>query len=118
MPHDSIPKSWIESTLRAGEVEVWVELVKKENLDIFAASKALDTWLGADRIAGGPISGKKTLGVEARALATVYEIEEVQDSEDEASEDKASKVAISLRSPRSARLRRQITLLELFNPVN
>jgi hypothetical protein len=113
IPHDSIPNLWIESTLRAGELDVWVELVKKETSDIFAASTALDTWLGADGIAGGPISGKKTLSIEARAPATIYEIEEVQDSEDEAGE-----VAISLRSPRSTTPLRQITLLELFNPVD
>lgn len=118
MPHDSIPNSWIESTLRAGEVDVWVRLVKKENPDIFAASKALETWLGADGIGGGPISGKKTLSIEARAPATIYEIEEVQDSEDEASEDEADEVAISLRSARSTTPLHQITLVELFNPVN
>jgi hypothetical protein len=74
IPHDSIPNSWIESTLRAGELDVWVELVKKETPDIFAASRALETWLGADGIAGGPISGKKTLGIEARAPATIYDV--------------------------------------------
>jgi hypothetical protein len=118
MPHDSIPNSWIESTLRAGELDVWVELVKKETPDVFAASKALDTWLGADGIAGGPISAKKTLGIEAKAPATIYEIEEVRDSEDGASEDEDGEVAISKRSPRFTTPLHQITLLELFNPVN
>jgi hypothetical protein len=63
-----------------------VELVKKVNPNVFAASKALEAWLGLDRIAGGLISGKKTLSIKAKALATFYKIEEVQDSEDEASE--------------------------------
>ena len=123
MPHDSIPNSWIESTLRTGEVDLWVALVKKENPDILAASKALEAWLGADGIAGGPISGKETLSIEARAPATIYEIEEVQDSEDEAGEDEAAELAVtsqaqtSRRSPVAAVPLRQRTLLELFYPV-
>ena len=86
IPHDSVPNSWIESTLCTGELAVWVELIKKEGPDIFAASKALEAWLGPDGIAGGPISGKRTLSIEAEAPPAFYEIDEVQDSEDEAGE--------------------------------
>jgi hypothetical protein len=120
MPHDSIPNSWIESTLRTGESNIWVELVKKVNPDVFAASKALEAWLGPDGIAGGPISGKKTLSIEAKAPATFYEIEEVQDSEDEAgegAETQQTQTQTPLGSPVSAAPLRQMTLLELFHPV-
>jgi hypothetical protein len=80
MPYDLIPNTWIEAVLRTGELAVWVELIKKEHPNIYAASKALETWLGLDSIAGRLISGKKTLSIEAETPAALYEIEEVQDS--------------------------------------
>jgi hypothetical protein len=121
MPHDSIPNTWIESTLRTGELAVWVELIKKESPDIFTASKALEAWLGADGIAGGPISGKKTLSIEAETPATMYDIEEVQDSDDEAGDDEAGDGAVTSQTqipPGSPAVPlRQMTLLELFHPI-
>jgi predicted transcriptional regulator len=60
--------------------------VKKVNPDVFVASKALEAWLGLDRIASRLISRKKTLSIEAKALATFYKIKEVQDSKDKAGE--------------------------------
>jgi hypothetical protein len=59
--------------------------VKKVNPNVFTASKALEAWLGPDRIASRPISRKKTLSIKAKALATFYKIKEVQDSKDKAS---------------------------------
>ncbi|KAF1343750.1 hypothetical protein EJ07DRAFT_147965 [Lizonia empirigonia] len=88
MPHDHIPNSWIESTLRNGELDVWAQLVKKENPDVYTASRALEAWLGPEGIAGGSISKKQTLSIEAEAPATIYEVDEIQDSEgDEMEED-------------------------------
>jgi hypothetical protein len=120
MPHDLIPNTWIESTLRTGELAVWLELIKKEHPDIFTASKALEAWLGPDGIAGGPISSKKTLSIEAEApSASSYEIEEVQDSDDEGDDDAVtSQTQIPPDSPVPAAPLRQMTLLELFHPVD
>jgi hypothetical protein len=56
MPHDDIPSLWVELTLRNGELEVWAQLVKKENPDVFTASKALETWLGPHGVNGGSIN--------------------------------------------------------------
>ncbi|UPX18606.1 uncharacterized protein EKO05_0008900 [Ascochyta rabiei] len=70
IPHDEIANCWIERTL-------CIELLKKECLDICAASKALKNWLGPEGIAGGPINEKKTLSIEAEAPATIYKVEEI-----------------------------------------
>ncbi|EFQ90454.1 hypothetical protein PTT_12942, partial [Pyrenophora teres f. teres 0-1] len=79
IPHDEIPNRWIERTLRVGQLDVWMKLLNKERQDICVASKALESWLGPEGIAGGPISEKKTLSIEAEAPATIYEVEEIQD---------------------------------------
>ena len=83
--------------------------------DVYAASRALDSWLGPEGIAGGPISEKKTLSIEAEAPATIYKI---QDSEDDDIDEsvKASQLQVTLKSPAPAQLR-QLTLLELFYPI-
>lgn len=120
MPHDRIPNSWIESTLRNGELDVWAHLVKKENPDVHTASRALEAWLGPEGIAGGSISKKQTLSIEAEAPATIYEVEEIQDSEgDEMEEDlEPSQSQKAPTVPLPARSLRQLTLLELFCPVD
>ncbi|KAH9859251.1 hypothetical protein J1614_012199 [Plenodomus biglobosus] len=79
MPHDDVPNSWIESSLLTGELAIWIALVKKENLDVYAAGKALEEWLGPECIAGGPIAAKSTLSIEADVLATIYEVEDSED---------------------------------------
>lgn len=120
MPHDQIPNSWIESTLRNGELEVWAQLVKKENPDVHNASRALDAWLGPDGIAGGSIRNKETLSIETDTAATMYEIEEIQDSEaDDIEEDlePSQLQRVLTPDPLPARSLRQLTLLELFCPA-
>jgi hypothetical protein len=57
----------VESTLRIRELDVWVELVKRENPDVYAASKALNGWLGLEGIARGLISKKETLSIKSEA---------------------------------------------------
>jgi hypothetical protein len=66
---------------------VFVNVVKRERPDLCAASKALEAWLGLEGIAGGPINGKQMLSIEAEGPATIYEVEEVGDSEEEDSVD-------------------------------
>jgi hypothetical protein len=43
VPHDVIASSWVESTLRVRELDVWVELVKRVNPSVYTVSKALDS---------------------------------------------------------------------------
>ena len=119
MPHDDIPSSWVESTLRNGELEVWAQLVKKENPDVFTASKALETWLGPHGINGGSINQKQTLSIEAETPATIYEVEEILDSEDDQVTEgiEPSQLQTPQQTSVPSRPLRQLTLLELFLPV-
>ncbi|KAK1912057.1 hypothetical protein P3342_012540 [Pyrenophora teres f. teres] len=126
IPHDEIANRWIERTLRVGQLDVWMKLLKKERQDICVASKALESWLGPEGIAGGPISEKKTLSIEAEAPATIYEVEEIQDSEDDETNDSVDnsvdnsvgkRIQALPKSPTPAPRLRQLTLLELFHPV-
>jgi hypothetical protein len=48
-----------------GEWHVWLQLVQRNSLDAYCAIQALDTWLGAEGIAGGPINDKEMLCIEA-----------------------------------------------------
>lgn len=119
MPHDKIASSWIESTVRAWGLDAWIELVKKIRPDVCAASKALENWLGPEGIAGCPIGEKEMLGIEADAPTASCAIEEILDSEDddnsvvELSQAHASPVSSIADAPL-----RQMTLLELFHPVD
>ncbi|KAE8858701.1 hypothetical protein PTNB73_08181, partial [Pyrenophora teres f. teres] len=126
IPHDEIANRWIERTLRVGQLDVWMKLLKKERQDICVASKALESWLGPEGIAGGPISEKKTLSIEAEAPATIYEVEEIQDSEDDETDDSVDnsvdnsvgkRIQALPKSPTPAPRLRQLTLLELFHPI-
>ena len=99
-------------------MEVFIELVKRERPDLCSASQALERWLGPEGIAGGPIAGKQMLSIEAEAPATMYEVEEVDDSDDdrglllEHESDDGSDTA-ELSQPKRWR---HLTLTELFQP--
>ncbi|KAK1914356.1 hypothetical protein P3342_007602 [Pyrenophora teres f. teres] len=114
IPHDEIANRWIERTLRVGQLDVWMKLLKKERQDICVASKALES------------CEKKTLSIEAEAPATIYEVEEIQDSEDDETDDSVDnsvdnsvgkRIQALPKSPTPAPRLRQLTLLELFHPV-
>ncbi|OAL42728.1 hypothetical protein IQ07DRAFT_481611, partial [Pyrenochaeta sp. DS3sAY3a] len=79
MPYDVITNSWVENDLRIRHWHVWLELVVKVNPVAYKASTALDAWLGAEGIAGGSISDKETLSIEADALPPVTQVEEIED---------------------------------------
>jgi hypothetical protein len=115
MPHGLITNTWVEQTLRVGEWRVWLELVEKVKPDAYAASKALNSWLGSESIAGGPIDGKRALRIETELPATVYEVEEVQDSDDDEDLAPTQSQAMVL-SAEPSRALRQLTLPELFKP--
>ncbi|CAE7019912.1 hypothetical protein PTTW11_02971 [Pyrenophora teres f. teres] len=122
IPHDEIPNRWIERTLRVGQLDVWMKLLNKERQDICVASKALESWLGPEGIAGGPISEKKILSIEVEAPATIYEVEEIQDSEDNKTNNSVDnsvrkRTQALPKSPTPAPRLRQLTLLELFHPI-
>ena len=114
MPHNKIASSWIEATVRAWGLDVWLELVKKIHPDVCAASNALEDWLGPEGIAGCPIGEKEMLGIEADAPTASCAVEEVLDSEED---DNNSVVELlqALASPVSSVAGaplRQMTLLE------
>src|SRR5690348_10980498 len=90
VPHDAVPNSWIEQTLRIGELRIWLELVKRVNPEAHAASTALEAWLGSECIAGGPLKKEETLRIEVEIPTIVYEVEEIQDSEDDVEEEPTS----------------------------
>jgi hypothetical protein len=122
VPHEEISNRWVERVLRVGQLDVFVELVKRERPELCAASKALELWLGPDGVAGGSISGKQTLSIEAGPPAAVYEVEEIPDSDNSDDDDGDEPIEIT-RSPMAlessapgARLR-QMSLLELFHPL-
>jgi hypothetical protein len=115
MPHHQITNTWVEQTLRVGEWHIWLELVKKVNPDAYAASKAFESWLGSESIAGGPIEGKEPLRIEAEPLSSTCEVEEVNDSDDDDGSfaPTQSQAIPALEPPRPLR---QLTLPELFKP--
>lgn len=120
MPHDDVPITWVESKLRVGELAIWLELVKKENPDVYTASKALDRWLGPECIAGGPIGARSFLSIEADVPATIYEVEDSEDDDhnlEDMDNQTASQSQPAQNSPTPAARLRQLTLLELFHPV-
>ncbi|KAL5401082.1 hypothetical protein PMIN03_011836 [Paraphaeosphaeria minitans] len=105
-----IAPKWVEQTLRVGEWALWLEVVKKVNPDTYKARQVLDAWLGADGIAGKPISGKETLFVEADVPIPSTQVDEVADSEEE-SEDGEDEDASA-----PARSLRQLSLVDMFKP--
>jgi hypothetical protein len=120
VPHDVITNTWLEHTLRVPELDIWLELVRKVNPDVVKAAHILDSWLGPDGIAGGAISEKTPLGIEAEPVMTIYEIEEVQDSEDSGDDSVSVGASQFQASPKSSTRTpqlRQSTLLELFCPI-
>jgi hypothetical protein len=119
VPHEVISNTWVEHTLRVPELDVWLELVKKVNPDVFEAAQILDSWLGPEGIAGGAINDKTPLGIEAEPVRTIYEIEEIQDSEDSGDDSEGVRVSQSQPSPSCTPIPqlRQLTLPELFNPI-
>ena len=105
----------MEQTLRIGELRIWLELVKRVNPEVHVASMALDAWLGSECIAGGPLKKEETLRIEVEAPAIVYEVEEVQDSEDE-EQPALIQSQSTQQSTQCARPLRQLTLLDWFAP--
>jgi len=120
MSPELVTNWWLQSKLHTLQLNVFIKLVKREQPDLCAASRALEEWLGADAIAGGPIHNRSILSIETHAPASLYEVVEVPDSEDE--ED--SLVLINdLAEPESSvapvtlkKHLRQRKLTELFTP--
>ncbi|KAI1663147.1 hypothetical protein L13192_12814, partial [Pyrenophora tritici-repentis] len=87
IPYDIVSNQWLEKVLLIWQLDLFLQLVKRERCDICDASKALDSWLGPEGIEGAPIDGKARLSIEANAPAVAYTVEEIQDSEDDDMED-------------------------------
>jgi hypothetical protein len=111
---DEVNSNWVEKVLCVGEWRVWLELAKRVNPEAYAASMALDAWLGLDGIAGKPISGKETLCIEVAAPISTLDIEEIPNTNVE-DEDKDEESMLLLQSSvLLVRQMRQRSLLELF----
>lgn len=110
---DNVSNRWVRD-FPAHAWSLWLDVVKRVNPDAYAASMALDEWIGEQGIQGGPIEGQEKLYIEQQASHVVYEVEEVVDSDEEesASDDDAP----SQPAKSSARRLRQLSLLELFKP--
>lgn len=80
IPSDTITPYWVEQTLRAGEWNIWLQLVQRVNPAAVAASHDFDAWLGPPGIEHGSLEGASTLTIEA---GLPYRITEVPDSEGE-----------------------------------
>jgi hypothetical protein len=121
---ENISHKWVEQTLRVGEWYLWLQLVQRNSPDAYRAIQALDTWLGTEGIAGGPINNKDMLCIEASVPSLTTQVEEVRDSEDDnddssGSEDDEEPIqpATIAGSSRPAQRLRQLTLIELCQPV-
>jgi hypothetical protein len=117
IPHEEVSNRWLERVLLIGQLDVFLALVQRERPELCAAGKVLETWLGPDGISGAPISGKQKLSIETGALATVYEIEEIPDSEDEDEDTRIFRSPMSVNGTASPAPPPQMTLLELFHPA-
>jgi hypothetical protein len=115
MPPDAIANTWAERTLTRPEWDVWLQLVKRIEPDVYTASTKLDAWLGTDGIEGGSIKNKEPLCIGAGPAAVVAEVEELPDSDVESESSVESDVKDATAGI-SSRLLRQLTLLELFVP--
>lgn len=117
MPSEDIPNTWLERDISAWGVGLWVQLVRKERPDVCAAAEALDSWLGPDGIAGGPISGKTALCLEMDP--PVGSVVEVEDSEGDTSDDSSQPTQTQATPMATTPVRgiRQMTLEELFKPL-
>ena len=117
MPYKEVSNYQIKRVLQVSQLKVFINLVKRKQLDLCAVSKALKAQLGLDRIAGSLIKNKKTLSIKTAAPLTIYKVEEVSNSkgnklEVEGNNSKDSNKGRTL-TPLLAKLR-QLILIELF----
>jgi hypothetical protein len=54
-------------------LEIWAQLVKKVNPDVYTASKAVEAWLGPYSIRGGSSNKKQTLSIETDTTTDIYD---------------------------------------------
>jgi hypothetical protein len=114
MPYESIPKTWVEQAISKGQWQIWMDLVEKVNPDAYAASSALELWLGSESIAGGPINEKQALRIELEG--PIHRIEEVLDSDGDSDDEDLEGTQSQPMSSAASLLtsRQKPTLLELF----
>lgn len=83
MPHEQISNFWIQTKLREGQLQIFLQLVQREKPELCAATKALDEWLGPDAIAGGSIATRERLRIESEAPALLHRLKEIPDSDND-----------------------------------
>ena len=86
MPHKQISNFWIQTKLREGQLQIFLQLVQREKPELCAATKALDEWLGPDAIAGGSIATRGKLRIESEAPALFNRLKEIPDSNNDDSD--------------------------------
>jgi hypothetical protein len=119
MSEECISHYWIGATIGAWGVPIFIDLVKRERPDVCAAAKAFEEWLGPEGIAGGPLGGKKRLGIELDTPPVTAEVYEVLDTDSEGEDDLAeTQTQLVRKSPAVyQRSLRQTSLLDLFHTV-
>jgi len=90
IPSDTITPHWVEQTLRAGEWNIWLQLVQRVNSAAVAASHDFDAWLGPPGIEHGSLEGASTLTIEAGLPHRITEIPDSDGEGDAASLDGSS----------------------------
>lgn len=123
IPHEEMSNRWFERVLRVGELDLFLQLVRKEKPDVCEASRALEEWLGPEGIEGAPITGKAVLSIETAMSAAHGEIYEIDESEDEddssGEEDEEDTGAGALEhDDQTAEPQREPSLLDLFVPAS
>jgi hypothetical protein len=89
-PSDTITPHWVEQTLRAGEWNIWLQLVQRVNPAAVAASHDFDAWLGPPGIEHGSLEGASRLTIEVGLRERITEVADSESEADAASLDHGS----------------------------
>lgn len=94
MPHEQILNFWIQTKLREGQLQIFLQLVQREKPELCAATKALDEWLSPDAIAGGSIATRERLRIGLEAPALLHRLKEILDSNNNSDNNSDSEINV------------------------
>ena len=94
MPHKQILNFQIQTKLQEGQLQIFLKLVQRKKLDLCAATKALNKWLGLDAIASGSIATRERLRIKSEAPALLYRLKEIPDSDNNNDKNSNSEIII------------------------
>lgn len=115
MPREEVTANWAENELNVGGWHVWLKLVVKVNPDACEMSAKIDAWLGSTAIAGGSISDKEKLVIEARCREPPSRIEEVDEDDPSGDSEDGAEYSQLSPSPTPSNIP-QPSLIELYKP--